>query len=201
MTGARTHVIGLTGSVGMGKTTTAQMFADEGAQVWDADAAVHRLYAPGGGAVAAISQLYPAAIERGAVSRKALNTWISRDQTALANIERVVHPLVAADRAEFLDSARSPVVVLDIPLLFESGSTDGIDTIVVVSASPKAQRERVLARPGMTEKQFALIRARQMPDTEKQALADVVIPTDTLAGARAAVHDLMRRIREQMRDA
>ncbi|MFV2002891.1 MAG: dephospho-CoA kinase [Paracoccaceae bacterium] len=201
MTGARPHVIGLTGSVGMGKTSTAQMFADEGAQVWDADAAVHRLYAPGGGAVRGISEMYPGAIVRGAVSRKALNDWISRDKTALAKIERVVHPLVAADRDEFLRNASAAIVVLDIPLLFESAHNENFDTIVVVSTSASQQRARVLARPGMTDRKFEMIRARQMPDEEKRTRADVVIPTDTLAGARAAVQELMGRIREQMKNA
>jgi dephospho-CoA kinase len=194
-------VIGLTGSVGMGKTTTARMFADEGAEVWDADAAVARLYARGGAAVDLIGALHPRAVRDGAVDRTILRQWIAQTEGALGQIEALVHPLVADDRAKFLAATDAAIVVLDIPLLFETGGERAVDLSVVVSAPPDVQRARVLARPGMNEAQLALILSRQMPDAEKRARADVVIPTLTLAGARAAVQELMTNLRKKLQDA
>ncbi len=194
-------VIGLTGSIGMGKTTTARLFAEEGAAVWDADAAVARLYAPGGRAVPAIARLHPPAVRDGAVDREALRKWIARDDSALEKLEKTVHPLVAENRARFLESADSDIVVLDIPLLFETGGDAAMDMVVVVSAPPEVQRERVLARPGMTPERFELILSRQMPDREKRARADAVIVTDSLENARRQVHDLVQRIRQEPKDA
>lgn len=199
-------LIGLTGSIGMGKSTTAQIFADEGCAVWDADAAVHRLYAPGGAAVAPMANAFPEAIEQGAVSRARLKQIISRDPDALARIERIVHPLVAQDRADFVRNLRTnltnlttpaPVIVLDIPLLFETGADQAMDVTVVVSAPPAIQRARVLDRGTMTEEQFENILKKQMPDAEKRVRADYVIETDTLESARQQVQAVLMDIRRK----
>lgn len=188
--------LGLTGSIGMGKSTTAAMFLEEGIPVWDADAAVHRLYAPGGAAVGPLAALCPAALRDGGINRAALKDWIARDASALARIEAVVHPLVAADRAAFLDRASSDIVVLDIPLLFEKGSEAEMDATLLVTAPPEVQRARVMARPGMTEAQFATILARQMPDADKRARATHIIETLSVDAARAAVRALIAYIRK-----
>ncbi|MEM7545055.1 MAG: dephospho-CoA kinase [Pseudomonadota bacterium] len=191
-------VAGLTGSIGMGKSTVAQMFGDAGAHVWDADAAVHRLYAAGGEGVPVIRALVPDAIEDGAVSRPRLRTAIMEDPALLKKIEAGIHPLVGKDRIGFLQRVRlggARLAVLDIPLLLEGGRADMFDYIIVVSAPAEVQRDRVLARPGMTEEAFEAILAKQMPDAEKRAYADYVVDTgSTLEETRAQVQTIMAQL-------
>ena len=188
--------LGLTGSIGMGKTTTAAMFAAAGLPVWDADAAVHRLYAPGGRAVSPIAALCPDSLVDDAVSRPVLKAWIARDDLALARIEAVVHPLVAADRHAFLTDVVADIVVLDVPLLFEKGSETEMDATLLVTAPLLLQRSRVLPRPGMTEALFASILARQMPDAQKRARATHIVETLGLDAVQAYVATLIAYIRE-----
>ena len=193
-----TYLLGLTGSIGMGKSTTAKMFAELGCAVWDADAAVHRLYAAGGAAVAPMAEVFPEVIVDGVVSREKLREIIAADATALRRIEAIVHPLVGLDRKDFIGTVESDIVVLDIPLLFEGGNEANFDAVVVVSAPEAVQRERVLARGTMTEAQFEAIRAKQMPDADKRARADHVVVTDTLEHARAQVEAIVAGIRETL---
>jgi dephospho-CoA kinase len=181
--------IGLTGSIGMGKSTVAAMFASEGVPVFDADAAVHALQGPGGAVVEAIEAAFPGSTGPSGVDRAKLGAAILGDDAAMKRLEAIVHPAVRAERARFLaDHADAPMVVFDIPLLLETGGEKTMDSIVVVSAPAEIQRARVLARPGMTEAKFAAILARQMPDADKVARADHVIPTGgSFAETRAAV--------------
>lgn len=194
-------VLGLTGSIGMGKSTTAKMFAKEGCAVWDADAAVHRLYAKDGAAVCEIQALFPAAVIAGEVSRPALKAIIADDPTALQKIEKIVHPLVGKDRAAFLADATSDIVVLDIPLIFETGGDKRVDAVACVSVSEETQRNRVMERGTMTPEQFANILSKQMPNDEKCALADYVIETDTLRHAHAQVCEVIADIKKRMQNA
>ncbi|WP_276717685.1 dephospho-CoA kinase [Pseudooceanicola nitratireducens] len=196
-----TYLIGLTGSIGMGKSTTAKIFAEEGCAVWDADAAVHRLYSAGGAAVAPMQAAFPNAIVDGAVSRDALKAAIAADPTALRQIEQIVHPLVAEDRQAFIAASDADIVVLDIPLLFEGSGHRMVNTTVVVSVPEDVQRDRVLARGTMTEDQFMMIKSKQMPDAEKRALADHVVITDTLDHARDQVRAIVAKIRKELADA
>jgi dephospho-CoA kinase len=171
-------VVGLTGSIGMGKTTVAGMFADAGVPVFDADAVVHALQGPGGALVAAIEAAFPGTTGGEGVDRPALRAAVIEDPAAFARLEAIVHPAVARERELFLESHRdSPLVVLDVPLLFEAGGWAAVDKILVVSAPADIQRSRVLGRPDMTGERFAAILARQLPDAEKRARADFVIDT------------------------
>lgn len=188
-------LLGLTGSIGMGKSTTARMFADEGALVWDADAAVHRLYARGGAAVEPLGEAFPGVVVDGAVDRTRLAEVLGRDETAFKRLEAIVHPLAAQDRAADLAAARARGVrlaVLDIPLLFETGGDAFVDAVVVVTADPEVQAARVLARPGMTRERFEAILARQTPDAEKRHRADFLVDTGRgLDAARDQVREIV----------
>lgn len=191
-------VIGLTGSIGMGKSHTAKLFAAEGCPVWDADAAVHRLYSKGGLAVEPMGAVFPDAIDDGAVSRDRLKAIIAGDAAALKRIEAVVHPLVAQDRAEFLAQHPDEIVVLDIPLLFETGAADRMDAVVVVSIDAEEQRRRVLERGTMTEAQFETILAKQVPDADKRRQADYIVLTTTSDEARRQVREILADIRAKL---
>jgi dephospho-CoA kinase len=181
-------LMGLTGSIGMGKSTTTRMFALAGALTWNADDAVHALYAPGGAAVGPVDEAFPGVVMNGAVDRDRLAEALGRDPAAFARLEAIVHPLVARGRIEDLEAARAAGVrlaVLDIPLLFETGGDRAVHAVVVVTAPPEVQAERVLARPGMTRERFEAILTRQTPDAEKRRRADFVI--DTSRGLEAAM--------------
>lgn len=192
-----TFILGLTGSIGMGKSTTARMFAEEGLPVWDADAAVHRLYQPGQPAALAVKSLFTDAINPdGSVNRATLRALIQDDKTVLDRLNAAVHPLVAADRADFIESHKTAdILLLDVPLLYEIGLDAACDAVAVVSAPADVQRQRVLDRGAMTEAEFQTILSRQMPDAEKRARADFIIPTTSLEAARQAVKDTLASIR------
>jgi len=202
MSGRRPFVLGLTGSLGMGKSVTAKLFAEAGVPVHDSDAVVHALYE--GAAVPLIEQAFPGATAGGKVDRAKLAAMVLGNDAALARLEAVVHPLVAAARDAFLadsQAAGTPVVVLDIPLLFETGGERLCDAVVVVSAPPDLQRRRALMRPGMTEEKFAALLAKQMPDEEKRRRADFIV--DSAQGvdhARAQVRDILRRVAKMHAD-
>jgi dephospho-CoA kinase len=188
-------VLGLTGSIGMGKSTTTAMFADEGALVWNADEAVHRLYASGGAAVGPVGEAFPGVVADGAVDRARLAEALGRDERAFRRLEAIVHPLVVAGRLSDLKAAAARGVrlaVLDIPLLFETGGDAAVDAVVVVTADAALQAERVLARPGMTRERFEAILARQLSDAEKRRRADFVIDTGHgLGAARDRVREIV----------
>ena len=177
----RPYLVGLTGSIGMGKTETAKLFARVGIPVYDADAAVHALYEPGGDAVPEIAKAFPDVVRDGRVDRAALTQALASDKSAFARLEAIVHPLVAREQQAFVKQAAADgaeMAVLDIPLLFESGGQPRMDAVVVVSAPHTIQRARVLARENMTEDKLDHILSRQMPDAEKRAKAHFVIETD-----------------------
>ena len=180
-------VVGLTGSIGMGKSTVAAMFVDRGVPVFDADAVVHQLQGSGGSLVDAIESAFPGATNENGVDRVKLGTLVFGDPAKLKRLEAIVHPAIAHERVAFLAAnANAPMVVFDIPLLLEKGRTPDIDRVVVVSAPADVQRSRVLARPGMTEEKFNHILSLQMPDAQKRVLADYVIDTGVSIAKTAA---------------
>ncbi len=189
--------IGLTGSIGMGKSTVAAMFADEGIAVFDADAVVRALQGPGGKLIPAIEAAFPGPTGLAGVDRAALGALVFGDGAALKQLESIVHPAVGEERAAFLARhADDMMAVFDVPLLFETGGDRNVDVTVVVSADAETQAKRVLARPGMTAERLAEILARQMPDAEKRVLADFVIPTDCDPDpTRAAVRRVIACVR------
>ena len=189
--------IGLTGSIGMGKSAVAQMFADEGIAVFDADATVRRLQGPGGRLLPAIEAAFPGTTSPEGVDRAELGTRVFGDDAAIKRLEAIVHPAVGEERAAFLaQHGDDDMVVFDIPLLFETGGDRNVDVVVVVSADAATQQERVLARPGMSRERLADILARQTPDAEKRARADHVIATDCpMDQTRAAVRRVIACVR------
>jgi dephospho-CoA kinase len=193
---AMTFILGLTGSIGMGKSATAAMFRTRGVPVHDADATVHRLYA--GPAVAAVEAAFPGVAVNGAIDRTRLGQQVFGKAAAMKRLETIVHPLVHAAEQDFLAAAREKgahVVVLDIPLLYETGGESRCDAVAVVSAPAAIQRERVMARPGMDEERFAAILARQVPDVDKRARAHFVIDSSAgLAFAQQQVDDIIRAL-------
>lgn len=195
-------VVGLTGSIGMGKTETAKLFARSGVPVFDADACVHALYAPGGAAVGPIGELFPDVIVEGAVDRQKLAQVVLDNPDALRKLEALVHPLVRDAEQKFLGEAEASgvdIVVLDIPLLFETTGPDRVDKVVVTTAPEAVQRARVLERPGMTAKKLDAILSKQMPDTEKRAKADFVVETDKgLDDAYRQVNEIVNQLRAEI---
>lgn len=198
-------VVGLTGSIAMGKSTAAAMLRRLGVPVHDADAAVHRLLGRGGAAVTRVATRFPGTERDGAIDRRALGARVFGDATALAALEAILHPLVRQDAASFLKRCRrrgKPIAVLDVPLLFEAGRAGDCDRVMVVSAPPFVQRQRALARPGLTPERFEAIRRRQMPDFEKRRRADVVIPTGLGRGVTfQALSRYVRSLSKGCRDA
>lgn len=195
----RPYVIGLTGGIGMGKSETARLFAEEGVAVHDADAAIGRLYGKGGAAVGRIAKIFPGTVKEGAVDRQALSAEVVKNPAALGRLEQLVHPLVAQDRQDFLNKAEAKIVLFDIPLLFEIGADKEMDAVVVVSAPEEVRRTRVLARPGMTMEKFQSLRARQMDDAQKRQQAHYVVMTDKgLDHAREQVKMILADIRKKL---
>ena len=193
--------LGLTGSIGMGKSTTAMIFSENGCDVWDADLAVHRLYKRGGAAVHPISKIFPSSIVNDAVCRKNLKEILSANKDAFSLLEAVVHPLVAKDRAEFIRNAKANILVFDIPLLYETNGDKHMDAVACVYIDEETQKKRTLDRGTMTEEQFSQILTKQMPISEKRARADYVIMTDTIEHVRDQVKHILRQIRSQLPNA
>ncbi|MBP1851847.1 dephospho-CoA kinase [Rhizobium halophytocola] len=190
-------VVGLTGSIGMGKSTTARLFAEEGIPVNDADEVVHRLYR--GKAVEPIGKAFPGTVTDGAVDRAALSRTLTKNPAKFVELERIVHPLVREEERQFVESHRqagAALVVLDIPLLFETDGADRVDAIVVVSTDEETQRQRVMARPGMTDEKFALLKSRQLPDSRKRERADFIIDSaHGIDAARRQVRDVIAALK------
>ena len=197
-------LLGLTGSIGMGKSETAKMFQREGVPLHDADAEVHKLQAPGGPALPPIEAAFPGVVVDGVLDRQELGKRVFGKPDELRKLERIIHPMVGKVQRQFLMQAsarRLPMVVLDIPLLFETGGDADVDMTIVVTAPEETQRARVMERPGMTAEKFEHLKSQQMPDAEKRAKADVVIKTTSLEAARASVHDVLGTIRGRLADA
>jgi dephospho-CoA kinase len=196
-------VVGLTGSIGMGKSTTAAMFREAGIPVYDADAAVHDLYDRGGGAVGPVGEAFPGVVKDGRIDREELRKRVLGHPDELKRLNGIVHPLVGRDRVAFFERAQeagADIVVLDVPLLFETGGHANVEAVVVVSAPPEQQRERVLARPGMTPERLDAILAQQMADAEKRARAHFVVDTGRgIEAAREQVHEIIRQLRAPRR--
>ncbi len=190
------RILGLTGSIGMGKSTTAKLFIEAGVPVYDADAAVHKIYE--GEAAPAIEAVFPGTTVDGKVDRAKLSAKVVHDQAAIKQLEQIVHPMLGASRKKFLDDAEAsgaPVVVMDIPLLFETGGEKRFDAVVVVSTDPATQRERILARGTMTSEALDGILARQLPDAEKRKRADFVVDTSHgLDPVRTAIRDILAEV-------
>lgn len=207
--GVRPYLVGLTGSIGMGKTETGKLFAQLGIPVLDSDAVVRDLYDAGGAAVGPVSAVFPGAIRDGRIDRAALAQILAADPSAFERLETIVHPLVRNARDEFIHSAAErgdELVVLDIPLLFETGSEKTVDATIVVSAPVETQEQRVLARPGMTREKFRMLVARQIADAEKRAKADFVIETgnglaQALCEVRRVAAELLQRARKRRSNA
>lgn len=197
-----TFRLGLTGSIGMGKSTTAKIFAELGIPVWDADATVHRLYAPGQAAALAVTQHYPAAMNSdGSVSRETLKSLIRNDAKVLDHLNTLVHPLVAADRAAFVSQSSSDIILLDIPLLYETGAEKHCDAVLLVTAPKAIQFARVMARGQMSEDDLAMILSRQIPDAEKRARATHIVETLSIPAVQAYVIALLAHIRQNLAHA
>ena len=193
--------LGLTGAIGMGKSTTAAMFAELGCEIWDADAAVHRLYSSGGAAVAPMQAQFPQVVEDNTVSRAKLRILIANDPSALKSIEQIVHPLLGQDRSDFVKNAKSDILVYDIPLLFETGGDARMDAVACVWTAPEIQEQRVMERGTMSAEQFEVIRTKQLPANEKRDRADYMIVTDTIEHARTQVQNVLKSIRQRMSNA
>jgi len=192
-------VIGLTGSIGMGKSETAKLFAAEGVPVHDADAVIAQLYGKGGAAVDIVAREFPGAVKDGVVDRGALSAAVTNNPAALKKLENLVHPLVAAERDGFLETATAPIILFDIPLLFETGADADVNAIVVVSAPEAVQRARVLSRPGMTAEKFDALKSRQLDDAQKRQQAHYVVVTDKgLDHAREQVKMILADIRAKL---
>ncbi|MGB6395239.1 MAG: dephospho-CoA kinase [Bradyrhizobium sp.] len=194
-------ILGLTGSIGMGKSTTAKLFAEAGVPVYDADATVHKIYQ--GEAASAIEAAFPGTTVDGKVDRNKLSARVVHDPAAMTQLEQIVHPMLGASREKFLDDAErsgAPVAVVDVPLLFETGGEKRVDAVVVVTASPEVQRERILARDNMTGEKLDAILARQLPDAEKRERADFVVDTSHgLDPVRAQIRDILREVAKMPR--
>jgi dephospho-CoA kinase len=194
-------ILGLTGSIGMGKSTTAKLFAEAGVPVYDADATVHKIYQ--GEAASAIEAAFPGTTVDGMVDRNKLSARVVHDPAAMTQLEQIVHPMLGASREKFLDDAErsgAPVAVVDVPLLFETGGEKRVDAVVVVTASPEVQRERILARDNMTGEKLDAILARQLPDAEKRERADFVVDTSHgLDPVRAQIRDILREVAKMPR--